>query len=191
MSHQAHPIKASIHAIEGASRIRTKSVRLAKPNGSKEVENPEIFLWAGPRSLFISADLRGIDLDDLQISVKGTCLIFHGYFRSDLPPERGGIHQAKKTPETFSHVLELPYEVNVDQAEVLNENGLISIILKRMEPCQSNDRVAQSSLTDFRRRFWGENGDSSNKLKDEIMILETLERYLEYQAGKGSSDKGG
>ena len=54
MSHQAHPIKASIHAIEGASRIRTKSVRLAKPNGSKEAETPEIFLWAGPKSLFIS-----------------------------------------------------------------------------------------------------------------------------------------
>jgi len=185
MSHQAHPIKASIDAIEGASRIRTKSVRLAKSNGSREAETPEIFLWAGPISLFISADLRGIDLDDLQISVKGTCLIFHGYVRSDLPTEKGGIHQAKKTSGTFSHVLELPYGVDVDQAEVLNENGLISIILKRMESRQYNDRIAQSSFTNSMKRFFGVNGDSSDNLKDEITMLETLERYLEYHLGKG------
>jgi len=185
MSHQAHPIKAPIHAIEGASRIRTRSVRLAKSNGSKEAETPEIFLWAGPGRLFISADLRGIDLDDLQISVKGTCLIFHGNVRSDLPPEKGGIHQAKKNSGTFSHVLELPYEVDVDQAEVLNENGLISIILKRMESWQYNDRVAQSSFTNPMKHFLGENGDSSDNLKDELTMLETLERYLEYHLGKG------
>ncbi len=35
------------------------------------------------------------------------------------------------------------------------------------------------------QRFFGENGDTSNNLKDEITILETLERYLEFHLGKG------
>lgn len=185
MSRQAHPMIASIHPIEGASHIRTKSVRLTKPNGSRGAETPEIFLWAGPGSLFISADLRDIALDDLQIRVRGTCLIFHGTLRSDLPPEKGEIHQAKKASGTFSHALDLPYEVDVDQAEVLNENGLISIVLKRKESRQYDDRFAQSSFKTSMQRFFGGNGDSSNHLKDEISILETLERYLEYHLGKG------
>ena len=185
MPRHACPTEAPIYPIEGASRIRTKSVRLTKPNGSRGAETPEIFLWAGPGSLFISADLRDIALDDLQIRVSGTRLIFHGTLRSDLPPEKGGIHQAKKASGTFSHALDLPYEVNVEEAEVQNEDGLISIILKRKESMQYGDRVAQSSFKTSMQRFFGGNGDSPNNLKDEISILETLDRYLEYHLGKG------
>ena len=185
MSHQAHLTKTSIHPIEGASRIRTKSVRVVQPNGSRGSETPEIFLLAGAKSLFISADLRGIDLDDLQIRVRGTRLIFRGTLRSDLPSGKGGIHRAKSASGIFNHAIELPYPVDVDQAEVQNENGLISIILKKEEPVQYNDRDGQSSFTNSMRRFFGENGDTSNKLKDEITILETLERYLEFHLGKG------
>lgn len=186
MSRQAHSIKASTHPKEGISRIRTKSMRLAQPNGSKGAETPEILLWAEPGSLFISADLRGIDLDDLQIRVKGTRLVFRGTLRSELPSGEGRIRRAKDASGTFTHVLELPYPVDTDQAEVQNENGLISIVLKKEESRQYSDRGGQSSFTNSMQRFFGENGDSSkNKLKDEITILETLERYLEYHLGKG------
>ncbi len=183
MSRQAHSMKASVHPAEGANRIRTKTVRIAQPNGSRGAENPEIFLLAGSKSLFISADLRGIDLDDLQIRVMGTRLIFRGTLRSDRTSEKGKIPQAKIASGTFRHVLELPYRVDADQAEVQNENGLISIVLKKEE--QYSDRVGQSSFTNSVQRFFGENGNASNHLKDEITILETLERYLEYQLGKG------
>jgi len=186
MSRQAHPVKASIHPMEGASRIRTKSIRIAQPNESRGAETPEILLLAGVKSLFISADLRGIDLDDLQIRVRETRLIFHGTLRSGLPSGKGGIHQAKNASGTYTHVLELPYRVDADQVEVQNENGLISIILKKEESRPSSDRTGQSSFTNSMQRFFGENGDSSdNNLKDEITILETLERYLEYHLGKG------
>jgi HSP20 family molecular chaperone IbpA len=186
MSRQSHSIKASSHPTEGTSRIRTKSMRLAQHNGSRGAETPEIFLWAEPGSLFISADLRGIDLDDLQIRVIGTRLIFRGTLRSDLPSGEGAIRQVKDASGTFTHVLELPYRVDTDQAEVQNENGLISIILKKEESRQYSDRSGQSPFTNSMQRFFGENGDSSNnKLKDEITILETLERYLEYHLGKG------
>jgi HSP20 family molecular chaperone IbpA len=184
MSLQSHAMKESIHTIEGSGRTRTKAVRLDPAKGPRGKETPEIILWAGSGSLFISADLRGIDLDDLEIRVSGARLIFHGELRSDLLSEKGGIHQEADASKTFRHVLELPYEVEVDQAEVQNENGLISIVLEKRHSVQYNDRIGQSSFTASMKRFFGENGDSSNRLRDEIMILETLERYLEYQAGK-------
>ena len=101
MSRQAHSMKASIHPIEGASCIRTKSVRIAQPNGSRGSETPEIFLLAGSKSLFISADLRGLDLDDLQIRVKETRLTFRGTLRSNLPSGNGEIHRAKSSSGVF------------------------------------------------------------------------------------------
>ncbi len=185
MSRDAYRTNVPVPRTEGSSRIRTQSVRLSKPNGSRGAENPEIYLWVGSGSLFISADLRDFGLEDLQIRVQGARLIFLGTLRPDLPSAKGGIPRAKQSSSTFAHALDLPYEVNGDEAEVQNENGLISIVLKRKESGQQNDRLAQSSFKASMKRFFGENGDAPHKLGDEITMLETLERYLDYHLGKG------
>jgi HSP20 family molecular chaperone IbpA len=185
MSRYAHQANVPVPRTDGASRIRTKSVRLNKPNGSKGTENPEIYMWAGSESLFISADLRDFGLKDLQIRVQGARLIFLGTLRPDLPSAKGGIHRVKQASTTFAHAMDLPYEVDGDHVEVQNENGLISIGLKRKESRQQNDRAAQSSFKASMKRFFGENGDAPHNLGDEITMLETLERYLDYHLGKG------
>lgn len=188
MSRYAHRTNISLPQTEGVSRIRTKSVRLAEPNGSKGTGAPEIYLWAGSGSLFVSADLRSFGLDDLQVRVRGMRLIFLGTLRSNAKPEKKGSRRAKKSSMTFYHVLDLPYEVRDDEAEVQNENGLISIVLKRKEADRQNGRAAQSSFQASMQRFFGDNGDSSrNSLKDEITMLETFERYLAFQSVKGSA----
>lgn len=185
MSRYARQTNIPVPRTEGASRIRTQSVRLNKPNGSRGTENPEIYLWVGSGSLFVSADLRDFGLEDLQIRVQGARLIFLGTLRPDLPSAKGGIRRAKQFSTTFAHALDLPYEVDGDHVEVQNENGLISIVLKRKESGQQNDCAAQSSFKASMKRFFGENGDAPHNLGDEITMLETLERYLDYHLGKG------
>jgi HSP20 family molecular chaperone IbpA len=188
LSRHAHQTNIPVPRNEGASRIRTKSVCLKKPSGSsgsKGTENPEIYLWIGSGSLFVSADLRGFDLEDLQVRVQGARLIFLGTLRPDLASGQEGIHRAKQSSTAFAHALDLPYEVNGDEADVQNENGLISIGLKRKESGTQKDRLAQSSFKASLKRFFGENGDASHTLGDEITMLETLERYLDYHLGKG------
>lgn len=170
MSHQAHQMKAFAHQIEDESRIRTKSVYLSQSNGTKGTEIPEFILWVGPDGLFISADLRGIVSDELQVRISGTRLILYGYLQSDVPPETGGIRQANVVPVTFSQTLDLPCEVDAEPVEVQNENGLISISLKRKKSQRYDDHAEQ--------RFFADNGSKSNGLKDAIAMLETLDRYL-------------
>ena len=188
MSRYARQAKASLPRGEGAaSRIRTRSVYLDRPDGSRGTEAPEIYMWAGTESLFVSADLRRFGLDDIQIRVQGMRLIFHGTLPPDLPAEKGEFRGERKSSRTFRHALDLPYEVHVDEAEMQNENGLISIVLKR-KASPPRDRVAQSSFLASLERFFGENGNSSRPgLKDEITMLETLERYLAFQSVKGSA----
>ncbi len=188
MSRYAYRTNVSLpQAEEDVSRIRTKSVRLHKPKGSKGTEAPEIYMWAGSESLFVSADLRDFGLDDLRVRVRGTRLIFLGTVRSDAGPEKRGIRRAKISSKTFYHALDLPYEVLDDEAEVQNENGLISIVLKRKRAGRQTGRAAQSSFQASMQRFFGENGDASRSLKDEITMLETFERYLAFQSIKGSA----
>ena len=188
MSRYAYRTNISLPVTEGVSRIRTKSVCLNKPNGPQGTEVPEIFMWAGSESLFVSADLRSFGLDDLQVRVQGMRLIFLGTLRSASRPERRGSRRTENSSTTFYHALELPYEVRDDEAEVQNEDGLISIVLKRKETGRQTGRAAQSSFQASMQRFFGENGDSPrNRLKDEITMLETFERYLAFQSVKGSA----
>ncbi|NPV04112.1 MAG: Hsp20 family protein [Syntrophaceae bacterium] len=144
-------------------------------------------MWAGSEGLFISADLRDLGLEDLRIRAQGMSLIFDGTLRPELPNAEGGTHRAKKAPAAFSHVLELPYEVNGDDIDVQNENGLVSIVLKRRDSGRQNSRAAQSSFRASIRRFFGENESTPRSLKDEIAMLETIERYLAFQSVKGTA----
>ncbi len=188
MSRYAHRANAPLPRAEGFNRIRTKSVHLSKPNGSRGTETPKIYMWVGSGSLFVSADLRNIGLEDLRIRVQGARLIFDGTLRPDRPTGEGGIRRAKQFSTTFTHALDLPYAVDGDEAEVQNENGLISIALKKRESGRRNDRAARSSLTASIRRFFGGDGDSSRgAMTDEIAMLETFERYLAFQSVKGSA----
>ena len=80
---------------ESTGFIRTESIRLppsdrrTPPSGcSGEKEEPGVTLWAGPKVLFINAVFPGIDLNDLQIRITGTRLVFSGPLASDAAIEK-------------------------------------------------------------------------------------------------------
>ena len=184
---------------ESTGFIRTESIRLPSsdrrttPSGrSGEKEEPGVTLWAGPRVLFINAVFPGIDLNDLQIRITGTRLVFSGPLATDAAIKRPGRRRAQRTPAFFSHSMELPYPVDADRAEVRNENGLISIILKKEESRAhgGNDRL-QSSIMNSMKRYFDEYGQPSDTRVDENRILQSLEKYFEYIGGKETIYTGG
>lgn len=116
---------------ERAGFIRAESVHLPPSDRPGEREDPGITLWAGPKALFINAVFPGIDLNDLEIRITGTRLVFSGPLTSDAAMKKPGRRRVQRTPITFSHSVKLPYPVDADRAEVRKEKGLISIILKK------------------------------------------------------------
>jgi HSP20 family molecular chaperone IbpA len=168
--------------------IRTESIRLPSserrnvPSGrSGEQEDPGVTLWAGPKALFINAVFPGIDLDDMQISITGTRLIFSGFQR---PNPASGKNRRRRPPSAslnFSHSVELPYVVDADRAEVRKENGLISIILKKDEnPARNGNGRLESSIMNSMKRYFGKNGHPTDTREDENRILQSLEKYFAY-----------
>lgn len=174
--------------------VRTESVRLPSsdrpgaPTGrSGEKEEPGITLWAGPRVLFINAVFPGIDLDELQVSITGTRLVFSGPVGSDAATTRPGRRRVLRTPTFFSHSMELPYPVDAERAEVRRENGLISIILKKKpSPAVNDNSRLESSIMNSMKRYFGGYGHSSGRQDDEDLILQSLEKYFTY-ISKGES----
>jgi HSP20 family molecular chaperone IbpA len=171
--------------------IRTESIRLPSSGRSSEREEAGVTLWAGPKALFINAVFPGIDLEDLQINITGTRLVFSGPLGADRAVKKGR-RRPRGTPKNFSHSVELPYPVDADRAEVRKENGLISIVLKKKD-ARARDSNAQleSSIMSSMKRYFGDCGSSSDKRTDEDVILQSLEKYFEYLGGKESIHFGG
>jgi HSP20 family molecular chaperone IbpA len=178
--------------------IRTESIRVPPSNRpgassglSGEKEEPGITLWAGPKALFINAVFPGIDLEDLQITITGTRLVFS----VALSPDAAAKTRRRKppgAPMNFSHSVALPYRVDADRAEVRKENGLISIILKKDEsPAHGGNARMESSIMNSMRRYFGDYGRSSDNRTEEGRILQSLDKYFEYIGGTPNIDSGG
>ncbi len=156
--------------------IRTESFAGPAPSRSGRSEEPGFTLWAGPKALVINSVLPGIDPDNLRIDIQGMRLVFKGSRRS-----RNG---SKK----FSYSIDLPYSVDADGAEVRKENGWFTIILKKkeLEPTSGDGRLEKSILSSA-RRYFGWNRSSSNKQKEEDLILKSLDRYFTHLRENGAA----
>ncbi len=166
---------------ERAGFIRTESVRLPPSDRPGEREDSGITLWAGPKALIINAVFPGIDLNELQIHVTGSRLVFSGPTPPDTAIEKPGRRRVRRTSKIFSHSVALPYTVDADRAEVRKENGLISIILKKDEPVtRAGNARLESSIMNSMKRYFGESGHVQDTRVDENRILQSLDKYFEY-----------
>lgn len=180
----SRPIPASDPLGSRAERIgfiRTESIRLPHSDWTDEKEEPGITLWAGPKALFINAVFPGVDLNDLQINITGTRLVFSGPLTARAAIKKSGWGSMQRTSRIFSHSVELPYSVDADRAEVRRENGLISIILKKDDTrtIDGNARL-ESSIMKSMKRYFGESGQPASTRADEYRILQSLDKYFEY-----------
>jgi HSP20 family molecular chaperone IbpA len=94
-------------------------------------EEPGITLWAGPKVIYVNALFPGVDLEELQIDVAGTRLMFRWFMHSGGFCGRSGRRRTRGIVKKYTHAVELPYRVDAGRVDISKESGLISIILKR------------------------------------------------------------
>jgi HSP20 family protein len=81
----------------------------------------------------VTAELPGINLNDLEINVLGTSLTITGERSTDDLPEDAELHRRERLFGKFSRTIELPYPVEAGKVEATLEKGLLTIHLPRAE----------------------------------------------------------
>ncbi len=99
-------------------------------------ENPPVNIWTGKDDIVLTAELPGIEPNDLDISVHENTLTLRLLSpgadagterRPDLSSAARCLHAG------FSRSLRLPFEVDGDKAEAKLENGILKLTLPRSE----------------------------------------------------------
>ncbi len=94
---------------------------------------PAMNVWEDNDTVFVEAELPGLDLKDLEIYVTGGNQLTLKGERKASVPEKGLWHRQERVFGKFSRSLTLPYNVNADKVDARFENGVLLVKLPKHE----------------------------------------------------------
>jgi HSP20 family protein len=94
---------------------------------------PAINIWANEDGQFLSAEMPGVRIEDIDISVNGDMLTISGERGSDEIPEGAQYHRKERGFGEFSRTVHLPFAVDVENVEASFKNGVLNITLPQVK----------------------------------------------------------
>lgn len=94
--------------------------------------SPRTNLYDRGSNLEIKAEVPGINKDELNIKIQGNYLEISGVRKSDAP-EGYKAHRVERGVVSFSRSFTLPTDVDAEKATASLKNGVLSLILPKVE----------------------------------------------------------
>lgn len=104
---------------------------LAPHQFSRRGEYPLVNLWESEESFALTAEVPGLDVADLEITVNGTLVTL----ASDQQPQEqnagDSVRRKERGAVSFSRTIELPSQADAEGAEAVFEKGVLTIRLSK------------------------------------------------------------
>lgn len=113
-------------------------------NNRSETWSPAIELQDSPENLILRVQLPGINRKDLDIQVTREAVLIAGERRYEKGHEDRGYFRSEFYYGKFRRVVELPLPVRHDQVKAEFSNGVLTLILPKLE--KERDRVVRINL---------------------------------------------
>ena len=94
---------------------------------------PAVNIWSNNDQVAVTAELPGMKAEDIDISVVQGQLTISGERKLGLPDKNMECHRQERTQGTFTRVFRLPYDVDSSKVLAKYEDGILNIILPRLE----------------------------------------------------------
>jgi len=94
---------------------------------------PAMNVWTNERGVVVTAELPGVNPEDIDISVQGDTLTLRGKREPDEMGEGATFHRRERSFGTFTRTFRLPFQVDADAVKAALENGVLEISLPRCE----------------------------------------------------------
>ena len=83
--------------------------------------------------VIVRADMPGIDVKDLDISVTGNVLTISGEKKSERDEKKEGYHLIERTFGSFTRSMTLPGEVKADEVTATYKDGVLKLVIPKTE----------------------------------------------------------
>lgn len=112
--------------------------------GGRDGENaamaaPRIDIDESDREIHISAELPGVPMEAVDVSVDGDVLTIRGEKRCERKDERACV--SERYYGSFQRAIQLPFEPEPDQVEAKFDNGVLRITLPKQDRTQRTHKI--------------------------------------------------
>ncbi|MBN1579981.1 MAG: Hsp20/alpha crystallin family protein [Anaerolineae bacterium] len=103
------------------------------PGLSAASSYPAMNVWTDQDSVVVTAELPGVEPEDIDISVKNDTLTLSGSRKPDEAQEVETYHRRERGSGSFTRSFQLPFQVEPDKVEASYRKGILNITLPRAE----------------------------------------------------------
>jgi HSP20 family protein len=94
---------------------------------------PALNIWENEDGQMVSAEMPGVQIEDIDITVEGDTLTISGERSSDGLPEGAQYHRRERGAGEFLRSIRLPYAVDLENIQASFADGILTVSLPRAE----------------------------------------------------------
>ncbi len=102
-----------------------------RPTGSPDF--PAINVWSNDEGAVLTAEIPGINPDEIDISVIGQTITIVGKRQPEAVGENAHYHRQERLQGEFARSLELPFAIDAEGVKATFDRGILKITLPRTE----------------------------------------------------------
>lgn len=114
-----------------------------RPRPSRTVHYPPVNVWAGEEDLVATAEIPGVDVNELDIAVEDDRLTIRGKRRIPQPGKGERYHRFERSHGAFARALTLPCRVESSKVSASYKDGVLTITL----PMADDDKPRKIAVT--------------------------------------------
>jgi HSP20 family protein len=96
-------------------------------------EYPAVNLWRGDDDVVLTAEIPGVEPEDLDISVQNHTVTLRGSRKAESLKEGESYHRQERGSGSFVRTVQLPFEADANNVEAKLEKGILRLTLPRAE----------------------------------------------------------
>jgi HSP20 family protein len=97
---------------------------------------PLLNVWETDEAYLISAEIPGMNVDDLEVKIDGDTLTLKGERKVAEVPENASFHRRERATGIFQRSLTLPGKVDSENVNATYKNGVITVMLQKEKAAQ-------------------------------------------------------
>jgi HSP20 family protein len=102
--------------------------------------SPRIDVREDGKSIVVTAELPGMDENDIQVTVSDSALVIEGEKKSDVEESERGYRYAERSFGSFRRVVPIDVAVMGDKVEASFRNGVLTVVLPKTPEAESKFR---------------------------------------------------
>jgi len=106
---------------------------------------PAINVWTNEEGQYITAEMPGVQPDDINIDVSADALSISGERKPEEAVKEANYHRRERSYGAFSRTIQLPFIVDTNKVEANFKNGVLMISLPRAEADKPKKITIKSS----------------------------------------------